>query len=91
MTQQQVIEEIRRLSVAERIALLEIISRSVREELEAGGVVSDGAAAHEARSRLERRAAAVRRLRGILKFEGAAPSDEELKDDYVTYLSEKYS
>jgi hypothetical protein len=91
MTQQQFIEEVKRLSVTERIALLEIISRSVREELEAGGETPGGAACDEARSRRERRAAAVRRLRGLLKVEGAAPSDAELKEDYVTYLSEKYS
>jgi hypothetical protein len=89
MTQQQFMEEIKRLSVAERMALLEAISRSVREELEAGGAVPDGAACDAPRR--ERRVGAVRRLRGILKAEGEAPSDEELKEDYVNYLSEKYS
>jgi len=39
----------------------------------------------------ERKIAAVRRLRGIAKSEGEPPSDEELKEDYADYLTEKYS
>lgn len=95
MTQQQFIEEIKRLSVTERIALLEAISRSLREDLEitGGDVATLNERTPEAndQSETERRVAAVHRLRGIIKFEGDPPTDEELKDDYTNYLIEKYS
>jgi hypothetical protein len=92
VTQQQFIEEIKRLSIEERIALIEAISRSLREDLE----TTDGAAEileKEAagQSETERRLSAVHRLRGIIKLDGRTPSDEELKDDYINYLIEKYS
>jgi hypothetical protein len=95
MTQQQFIEEIKRLSIEERIALIEAISRSLREELEANG--EDTAMFNQEINEIdvederERRLSAVQRLRGIIKFEGEPPTDEELKEDYVKYLTEKYS
>ncbi|HEX8131790.1 MAG TPA: HU family DNA-binding protein [Pyrinomonadaceae bacterium] len=42
-------------------------------------------------SERERKIAAIRRLRGIAEFDGESPSDEELKEDYINYLTEKYS
>jgi hypothetical protein len=75
MTRQQLLSEIVRLSLAERVELLEAITRSVREEIQ---------------PRAHRRGS-VGRLRGIAKPDGPAPSDEELKEDYVNYLAEKYS
>ena len=92
MTQQQFIEEIKRLSVAERLDLLEIISRSVREDLEAnGGAPASDVSSPDAQDERARKLAAVRRLRGALKPEGEPPSDEELKESYTNYLAEKYS
>jgi hypothetical protein len=96
MTRRQFIEEIKQLSVAERIALIEAISRSLREDLETGqSAVSISAASNTETTdddgERERKIAAVRRLRGIAKSEGEPPSDAELKEDYVNYLSEKYS
>jgi uncharacterized protein (DUF2267 family) len=118
MTQQQFLEEIKQLSLAERIALIEAIFRSLREELETSdrNAAIFGAEHPEAiiQNESERRLAAVRRLQGalkqtkdqgsgegnvpisqrlygILKFEGEAPGDEELKDAYADYLLEKYS
>ena len=94
MTQQQFIEEIKHLSIAERIALIEEISRSVREDLkmkEDGTTNSVKESAPVDEDERERRVAAVRRLRGIIKFDGPPPTDEELKEDYVNYLIEKYS
>lgn len=75
MTLQQLLSEIERLPLAERIEMLEAITRSVREEL---------------RPR-ERTPGVVGRLRGIAKPDGVMPSDEELKEEYVNYLSGKYS
>lgn len=95
MTQQQFLEEIKQLSITERIALIEAIFRSLREELEISGgdAALSGEETPEAsiQEERERRMAAVRRLRGILKTSGNPPSDEELKDDYRNYLIEKYS
>lgn len=39
----------------------------------------------------EEKLAAFHRLEGMLKTGTPSPSDEELKEDYVNYLSEKYS
>ncbi len=75
MTHRQLLSEIERLPLAERVELLEAITRSVREEL---------------RPR-QRTPGAVGRLRGIAKPDGAPPSDEELKEGYVNYLADKYS
>jgi hypothetical protein len=62
--------EIKQLPVTTRLALVEIIAESVRQELSA----------------LQGQKLSM----GMLKPEGAIPSDEELHDDYVTYLIEKY-
>jgi hypothetical protein len=75
MTRQQLLNEIERLPLAERVELLEVITRSVREELQPRA----------------RREGVVSRLRGIAKPDGPPPSDEELKEDYTRYLAEKYS
>ncbi len=95
MTQQQFLEEIKLLSVVERIALLEAIIRSLREEMETNSdnVAISGEESPEARvqEERERKIAAVRRLRGVLKTPGRPRSEEELKDDYTNYLIEKYS
>jgi len=75
MTRQELLSEIGRLPLAERVELLEAITRGVREELQtrapARGSIMD--------------------LYGIAKTDGPPPSDEELKEDYARYLAEKYS
>jgi hypothetical protein len=95
MTQQQFIEEIKRLSIEERIALIEAISRSLREDLENpnGDEATLGRETLEAdvQSETELKLAAVHRLQGIIKFDGDPPTDEELKDIYADYVIEKYS
>ena len=94
MTEQQFLEEIKQLSIAERIALIEAISRSLREELETSGDANVSAVeSPEAYSQneRERKMAAVKRLRGIIKFEGDPPTDEEVKNAYADHLIEKYS
>lgn len=85
MTRQQFIEEIKQLSVADRVALIEAISRSLREELEAAATAPD------AEDERARKLAAVRRLRGALKPDGPPPTDDEVKESIADYLAEKYS
>jgi hypothetical protein len=75
MTQEDLIDEIKRLPLAQRVEILAAISRTVREERQAR----------------KSRESIVSRLRGIAKPDGPPPSDEELQDDYIRYLMEKYS
>ncbi|HEY0547448.1 MAG TPA: hypothetical protein VGC91_18855 [Pyrinomonadaceae bacterium] len=94
MTQQQFIEEIKRLSIAERIALMEAITRSLREDLENDknpAISGKEIPQADVQNERERKVAAVERLRGIIKFDGEPPTDEGLKEDYANYLTEKYS
>lgn len=86
MTQQQFIEEIKQLSVAERVALIEAIKGTLREE---GEQHPKDATAPEEETRvaltqdeIEKRLAAVRRLRGVFKTSGATPSNEEISGAY---------
>ncbi|MDQ3754578.1 MAG: hypothetical protein M3371_07600 [Acidobacteriota bacterium] len=94
MTPQQFIEEIKQLSVKDRIALIEAISRSVREELEPSDSASALGTSRSKSDELnthERKVSATQRLHGIIKPDGVPPTDEELKEDYTNYLMEKYS
>ena len=94
MTQQQFIEEIRRLSVADRIALLEVITRSLRVDLETRQEnisVNKESGQSGTQSSGEDKVLLSQSLYGILKFDGDPPTDEELKDGYADYLMEKYS
>lgn len=75
MTGEEIVNEARQLPVAEREAVVEEIRRSIREEVQP----------------LETRLSIVDRLYGIAKPDGPMPSDEELKEDYIRYLTEKYS
>jgi hypothetical protein len=75
MTREEIVKEIRQLPIAEREAVVEEITRSIREEIQP----------------VETRLSIVDRLYGIAKPDGPMPSDEELKEDYIRYLTEKYS
>jgi hypothetical protein len=77
--QAELIEQIIHLPIAERVEIIERISRSVREDL------------REEKVSLGERKKAVDKLRGIAAVEGKKPpTDEEIKEDYTNYLSEKY-
>jgi hypothetical protein len=77
----ELIEQIIHLPIAERVEIIERISRSVREDLNENG----------RKINLEERKRAVDRLRGIAAVEGKTPpTDEEIKEDYTNYLAEKY-
>jgi hypothetical protein len=93
MTSQQFIEEIKRLPVTERVALIEAISRSVQEDLQRGGGVSPVVESKEstASDSGSDRVPLSQRLRGTVKFDGGPPTDEEVKEMIADYLTEKYS
>ena len=79
--QVELIEQIIHLPIAERVEIIERISRSVREDLREKSEKSD----------LKERMQAVNRLRGIAAVKGKTPpTDEEIKEDYTNYLAEKY-
>ena len=79
--QTEIIERIIHLPIAERVELIEKISRSVREDLREN---NDG------KSTLNERKAAVERLRGVAKMENPPMTKEETREDYYNYLAEKY-
>lgn len=95
MTRQQFLEEIKQLSVTERIALIEAITRSLREDLEMREEVvaaaQTGPRQTGTQGTEQDKLSLSQRLRGVLKFEGSPPNDEELKEMYTDYLAEKYS
>jgi hypothetical protein len=81
MMQTELIEQIIHLTIAERVEIIERISRSVREDL------------RESESKppsLKERKAAIERLRGIAKTENPPMTKEEVREEYYNHLAEKY-
>lgn len=87
MTKEEIVKEIRQLPSAEREAVIEAVS-SMREEIQANGSVTETPRDEGSR---EEKMAAFHRLQGMLKTDVPPPTDEELKQDYINYLAEKYS
>ena len=79
--QTELIEQIIHLPIAERVEIIEKISRSVREDLREN---------NDEQSSLEKRKAAIERLRGVAKMENPPMTKEETREDYYNYLAEKY-
>jgi hypothetical protein len=75
MTIQDLLFEIKALSVFEQLLLLESLSRMVREQW----------------SVQPRSGSALSRVRGLLKPEGQMPTDEDLAMIHDEHLMEKYS
>ncbi len=75
MTYQELAAKIVRLPIAERLALLELVSRSIRKELAPPSGTKMLAA----------------RLRGIAKSDLPPPADAEVREDYTNFLDRKYS
>lgn len=75
MSVQEMFAEIPKLSYEEQLALYEKLSQSL------------GKAAKQS----SRRIVPANMLRGILKTIEPPPTDEEIKNDYISYLEEKYS
>jgi hypothetical protein len=77
MTVQDIMPEMVRLPLRERMLLLEALLRSVREEFSAWVK--------------PQKVIPFERLRGILKSDSQPPADEAWQDDYADYLIRKYA
>lgn len=88
--QVELIEKIIHLPIAERIEIIERISRSVREDL----CENDDDINHSRRNgdefSIEERTALVESLAGSLKIESPPMTKEETREMYYEHLSEKY-
>ena len=89
MTHEELIKEIYQLPLDKRKVVLKAIERSVQDEQQAAEKTRS--TDNQDQLSTEERLAAVQRLFGILKRDGEAPTDEELKEEYANYLAEKYS
>lgn len=78
--QVEIIEQIIHLPIAERVEIIEKISRSLREDLRERDA--------EKTSFAERKAA-IERLRGIAKMENPPMTKEETREMYYEHLAEK--
>ena len=67
MTYQEIIAEIPRLSMQERLLLLEALSRSLRADMSAP----------------TRSPGSAERLAGIIKIDGPAPTDQQIRECYT--------
>ena len=79
--QTELIEQIIHLPIAERVEIIERISRSVREDLRE----SDAP-----KLSLDERKAAIERLRGVARMENPPMTKEETREMYYEHLAEKY-
>ena len=75
MTHEEIIKEIKGLPLNDRLMVLDALAQSVREEEQVP----------------RKRVSVADQLWGIAKPDGPLPSDQELKEDYIRYLTEKYS
>jgi hypothetical protein len=75
MTPEEIITEIRQLPLDERLRILETLSRDIRSSVQTAN----------------RKGTPVERVSGLLETDAPAPTDEELKRDYIDYLDSKYS
>jgi hypothetical protein len=75
MTLKELAAQIVQLPVEERLTLLELLSRSLRDDFT---LQSSGSSL-------------AKRLRGIARTDEPVPSNDDLKQDYVSFLEQKYS
>ncbi len=81
--QVELIEQIIHLPIAERVEIIERVSRSVREDLQANGK-------KENELSVEERIAIVEELAGCLKTQNPPMTKEETREIYYEHLAEKY-
>lgn len=74
MPLQKLVKQATQLSISDRLTLLKAITQSIRQEI-------DSSNSQESSTKW---------LRGFLKSDGPPPTDEELKAEYVDYLTQKY-
>lgn len=80
MIDQEIVERVTRLPALQRLELIELLTRSLRQELVEPVTTPTTDAV-----------ATVNRLFGILRTSDPAPTDEQLKAEYTDYLIKKYS
>ena len=76
MTYHDMAVEIERLPLNEQLALLEVLTRSLRKTLTQSDAKKSGKS--------------LKLVCGMRKPDGPMPTDEELKEDYTNYLIRKY-
>ena len=83
MTQQQIVQEFKSYPKAQKSVVIRQLLQIFEEEL-------DETAKSDELS-IEERMAIVESLSGIAAVEGKTPpTDEQVKEDYISYISEKY-
>lgn len=82
--QTEIIEQIVHLPIAERVEIIEQVSRSLREDLREKD-------AEEKEFTIEERKAIVESLAGTFKIENPPMSKKETREIYYKHLSEKYT
>lgn len=98
MVDQELIEQVTRLPVSQRLELIELLTRSLRSDIPSETVERAERAELLDASRdqsadqpsPQERAAALTRLFGALSDDRRPPTDEEWKEDYINYLTRKY-
>lgn len=103
MTQEELIREIKQLPPEDKKALLDVILQIVRDETRPSipresvvnklyGIAKPEFGTRDESQDSQREGLSLsQRLRGILKFDGEPPNDEEVKDMIADYLTRKYS
>ncbi len=94
MNTQELLAAINQLPPAERLALLEALARSLREELQHQRVTAAVSEVHGIAKSEEAQSSStssVNKLRGLFKTDQQPPTDAQIKEDYTRYLEEKYS
>lgn len=107
MVDHEIVERVTRLPASQRLQLIELLSRSLRNELQAPARSAEQPTDTSV-AEMSAKQAAIERLAGSLKLavpedsslwrvlgigatDAPAPTDEELEEDYVNYLTRKYS
>jgi hypothetical protein len=88
MTYTDMAVELEKLPLVERLALIERLTHSVREEIASSAEPPD--TQPEMAAIQPKPGSSLSRVLGMLRPDGPMPTDEELKEDYTNYLIRKY-
>lgn len=89
MTFQEMVAEIRQLTIQERLSLIEALTRSVQAELDVDTPAMP--TLEPLRGVLNPEGSSLVRVRGMAKPDGPTPTDQEIRDMRDQYLIEKYT